>query len=202
MTWLSEHLSSHGCITITITITPNNIFGAPTGWESAHKTGIAKLKSEHSRSASPLFNKLDLTAFPWGGGGALLAAADLGSQAKVAVPMAPYLGFNNPNYSAITAKVLIQAGANDTVANPATVARYYQALPTGISRALTTFRDASHLDCITTGKTTRQAPLKTLVTSWLKGYLDGNSDAVTYLDGAEHGRHPAEDWFTRFEYVR
>jgi dienelactone hydrolase len=137
-----------------------------------------------------------------GGGGALLAAADLGSQAKVAVPMAPYLGFNNPNYSAITAKVLIQAGANDTVANPATVARYYQALPTGISRALTTFRDASHLDCITTGKTTRQAPLKTLVTSWLKGYLDGNSDAVTYLDGAEHSRHLAEDWFTRFEYVR
>uniref|UniRef100_A0AAN0NPD1 GlacPETase n=1 Tax=Pseudomonas TaxID=286 RepID=A0AAN0NPD1_9PSED len=205
MTWLSEHLSSHGYIVITIT--PRNIFGAPTGWESAHKAGIAKLRSERSRRASPLYNKLDpskfaLTGFSMGGGGALLAAADLGSQVKVAVPMAPFLGSNNPNYSAITAKVLIQAGANDTVANPSTVASYYQSLPTGISRALTTFRSASHLDWINTGNTNRQARLKTLVTSWLKVYLDGNSDYATYLDGAEHSRHLAEDWFTRFEYVR
>ena len=205
MTWLSEHLSSHGYIVITIT--PNNIFGAPTGWESAHKAGIAKLKSERSRSASPLYNKIDLSklslaGFSMGGGGALLAAADLGSQVKVAVPMAPYLGFNNPNYSAINANVLIQAGANDTVAFPSTVASYYQSLPTGISRALTTFRDATHLDWINTGNTTRQARLKTLVTSWLKVYLDGNTDYATYLDGAEHNRHLAEDWFTRFEYVR
>jgi len=43
---------------------------------------------------------------------------------------------------------------------------------------------------------------KTLVTSWMKLYLDGDSAYQTHLDGAEHDRHLAEDWFTRFEYVK
>ncbi|MES2818346.1 MAG: dienelactone hydrolase family protein [Pseudomonadota bacterium] len=205
MTWLSEHLSSHGYIVITLT--PNNVLGSPPGWQTAHKAGIATLKQERARSGSPLYNKIDLsklglTGFSMGGGGALLAAADLKAEIKAAVPMAPYLGFSSPNYGAISAKVLIQAGASDTVAYPSTVASYYQSLPTGISRALTTFRGATHLDFINSGNTTRQARFKTLVTAWLKVYLDGDSEYATYLDGAEHNRHLAEDWFTRFEYVR
>lgn len=205
MTWLANHLTSHGYIVIAIT--PNNIFGTPPGWATAHKGGISKLKSENTRSASPIFNKIDtkklaVSGFSMGGGGALLAAADLKTQIAVALPLAPYLGFSSPNYSSISAKTLIQAGASDTVSYPSVVASYYQSLPTSISRALTTFRGATHLDWINSGSATQHARFKTLVTAWMKVYLDGDSAYQTHLDGAEHSRHLAEDWFTRFEYVK
>ena len=205
MTWLANHLTSHGYIVIAIT--PNNIFGTPPGWATAHKAGISKLKAETTRSSSPIYkkvatSKLGITGFSMGGGGALLAAADLKTQIAVALPLAPYLGFSSPNYSSISAKTLIQAGANDTVSYPSTVACYYQSLPTSLTRALTTFRGASHLDCINSGSATQHARFKTLITSWMKLYLDGDSAYQTHLDGAEHDRHLAEDWFTRFEYVK
>ena len=205
MTWLANHLTSHGYIVIAIT--PNNIFGTPQVWETAHKGGIAKLKSENTRSASPIYkkvatNKLGIAGFSMGGGGALLAAADLKKDIVTAIPLAPYLGFNSPDYSSISAKTLIQAGANDSVAYPSVVASYYQSLPTNLTRALTTFRGASHLDWINSGSDTQHARFKTLITSWMKVYLDNDSAYQTHLDGAEHDRHLAEDWFTRFEYVR
>ena len=205
MTWLANHLTSHGYIVIAIT--PNNIFGTPPGWATAHKAGISKLKAETTRSSSPIYkkvatSKLGITGFSMGGGGALLAAADLKTQIAVALPLAPYLGFSSPNYSSISAKTLIQAGANDTVSYPSTVASYYQSLPTSLTRALTTFRGASHLDWINSGSATQHARFKTLVTSWMKVYLDNDSAYQTHLDGAEHDRHLAEDWFTRFEYVK
>lgn len=205
MTWLANHLSSHGYIVITMT--PKNIFGTPPVWQTAHKAGISKLKAETARSSSPIYKKiatakLGIMGFSMGGGGTLLAAADLKTEVKTAIPLAPYLGFSSPNYANISAKTLIQAGANDTVSFPSTVASYYQSLPSSLTRALTTFRGASHLDWINGGNATQHARFKTLVTSWLKVYLDGDSAYSTYLDGTEHDQQLAEDWFTRFEYVR
>jgi dienelactone hydrolase len=205
MYWLADHLTSHGYIVITMT--PNNIYGTPPVWQTAHKAGISKLKAENTRTAAPIYNRVDLAklslaGFSMGGGGTLLAAADLKSEVKTAIPLAPFLGSSSPNYMSISAKTLIQAGSNDTVSNPSTVASYYQSLPTSISRALATFRGASHLDWINGGNATQQARFKTLITSWMKVYLDGDSAYFTYLDGAEHDRHLAEDWFTRYEYVR
>lgn len=205
MYWLADHLTSHGYIVITLT--PNNIYGTPPVWQTAHKAGITKLKAETARSSAPIYTKVNLSklsiaGFSMGGGGALLAAADLKSEIKTAIPLAPYLGFSSPNYASISAKTLIQAGANDTVAYPSTIASYYQSLPTGISRALTTFRGASHLAWINGGNATLQARFKTLITAWMKVYLDEDSAYFTYLDGAEHDRQLAEDWFTRYEYVR
>jgi len=205
MYWLANHLTSHGYIVITMT--PNNIYGTPPVWQTAHKAGITKLKAENTRTTSPIYNKvnvnkLSLSGFSMGGGGTLLAAADLKSEIKTAIPLAPYLGTSSPNYSSINAKTLIQAGSNDTVSYPSTVASYYQSLPTSISRALATFNGASHLDWIDTGNKTQQARFKTLITSWMKVYLDGDSEYFTYLDGAEHDKQLAESWYTRYEYVR
>ena len=204
MYWLADHLSSHGYIVISMT--PNNIYGTPPVWQTAHKAGISELKEEGARRNSPVYKKvatgkLSIMGFSMGGGGALLAAADLKKEIKTAIPLAPYLGFSSPDYASISAKTLIQAGADDSVSWPSVVASYYQSLPSNLTRALTTFRGAEHLDWINTGSATQHARFKTLITSWMKLYLDGDSEYATYLDGAEHDQHLAEDWFTRFEYV-
>jgi dienelactone hydrolase len=147
MYWLADHLSSHGFIVIAIT--PTNNLGLPPGWERAHKGGIDKLKSENSRIGSAIRNKVDtsklgIMGFSMGGGGTLLAAADLGTQIKTAVPLAPWLGASIPAYRNIKAKTLVISGASDSVAFPATIAGYYRNLP-AITKGLAEVRGASRL---------------------------------------------------------
>ena len=206
MYWLADHLTSQGFIVITMT--PTNILGTPPIWATAHKAGITTLKNEMSRSSSPIRGKVDLSklgimGFSMGGGGALLAAADLKTQIKTAVPLAPFLT-RAPNYSDITAKTFVMAGASDTTANSSSVASYYQTLPTAITRALATYRGATHLDWIGSGNKTRQVRFKTMITSWLKVHLVGDSAYATYLDvdGVEHKKQIAADWYTRYEYKK
>jgi dienelactone hydrolase len=207
MYWLADHLTSQGFIVITMT--PTNIFGTPPTWATAHKAGITTLKNEMSRSRSPIRGKVDLSklgvmGFSMGGGGALLAAGELKTQIKTAVPLAPFLTATQPNYPAITAKTFVMAGASDTTANPSSVASYYQTLPNAITRALATYRGATHLDWIGSGNKARQARFKTMITSWLKVHLVGDSAYATYLDvdGVEHKKQIAADWYTRYEYKK
>lgn len=205
MYWLADHLTSHGYIVIAIT--PNNIYSTPPTWATAHKAGVEELREQNTAYLSAVRGKVDTSrlsvmGFSMGGGGTLLAAGDLGSQIKTAVPLAPWLGTSRPNYSNIRAATLVLAGADDNVAYPSTIASYYQSLPTSIKRGLATFRDATHYDWYFDTYAARQdqTRFKTLITSWLKVYLSGDTSYRTYLDGAEHNRHVADDWFTRYEY--
>ncbi len=204
MYWLADHLSSHGYIVITMT--PTNNLGLPPVWERAHKGGIDKLKSENSRLTSPIrgkvdVNKLGIMGFSMGGGGTLLAAGDLGSQVKTAVPLAPWLGASIPSYWNIRAKTLVISGANDSVAFPGTIAGYYRNLPSSITRGLAEVRGASHLDWFgITASRTQQTRFKTLTTSWLKTHLTGDSSYLTYLNGTEHNRNVSAGWYTQYQY--
>ncbi len=206
MYWLADHLTSHGYIVFAMT--PTNNLGLPPVWERAHEAGIAKLKSENTRTLSPIrgkvdVNKLGIMGFSMGGGGTLLAAGDLGTQIKTAVPLAPWLGVSIPSYRNIRAKTLVISGASDTVAFPGTIAGYYNNLPTTITRGLAEVRGASHLDWFgPTASSTQQTRFKTLTTAWLKTYLTGDTSYLTYFNGAEHQKNVSAGWYTQYKFVQ
>ena len=204
MYWLADHLSSHGYIVITMT--PNNTLGLPPVWERAHKGGIDKLKSENTRLLSSIRGKVDtnrlgIMGFSMGGGGTLLAAGDLGSQIKTAVPLAPWLGVSIPSYRNIRANTLIISGSSDSVAFPSTIAGYYRNLPSSLTRGLAEVRGANHNDFYSTfASSSQQTRFKTLTTAWLKVYLNGDTSYQTYLNGTEHNRNVSAGWYTQYEY--
>ena len=204
MYWLADPLTSHGYIVITMT--PTNTLGTPLTWETAHKGGIDKLRSENTRFGSSIRGKVDtnrlgIMGFSMGGGGTLLAAADLGNQVKTAVPLAPWLGTLYPSYRNITAKTLVISGSSDTVAFPGTIAGYYRNLPSGLTRGLAEVRGASHSDWYSSfASRSQQTRFKTLTTSWLKMYLTGDTSYQTYLNGTEHNRNVSAGWYSQYEY--
>jgi fermentation-respiration switch protein FrsA (DUF1100 family) len=147
MVWLSEHLTTHGVVVITMT--PTNKYGAPPVWATAHHGGFAMLEAENSRTSSPINGKIDLDnrnlmGFSMGGGGVLLAAGEKGTGYKSAIALAPWLGSNNPNYSNIQEPMLILGSENDTLALYSDT--YYASLPTKIDRGLAIYTGASHFD--------------------------------------------------------
>lgn len=204
MYWLADHLSSHGYIVITMT--PTNTLGTPLTWETAHKGGIDKLKSENTRLLSSIRGKVDtsklgIMGFSMGGGGTLLAAADLRNEVKTAVPLAPWLGTLSPTYRNITAKTLIISGSSDTVAFPGVIAGYYRSLPSNLTRGLAEVRGASHSDFYSAlASRSQQTRFKTLTTAWLKTHLSGDTSYLTYLNGSAHNSNVSAGWYSQYEY--
>src|SRR5690606_5410536 len=165
-------------------------------------------KSENTRLLSAVRGKVDtsklgIMGFSMGGGGTLLAAADLGTQIKTAVPLAPWLGTLTPTYRNIKAKTLVLAGSSDVVAYPSTIASYYQNLPTSLTRGWGEFRGAAHSDWYTDTSSTRayQAKFRTLITAWLKVYLTGDTSYSGYINGAEHAQNQANSWYSNYQYL-
>ena len=193
MEWIANHLVTHGYIIIAMT--PTNIFGTNPTWTTAHKAGIAKLKSENTRAASPIYGLVDtanlqIMGYSKGGGGALLASASLGSQIKTTQAMAPYMDYSY-NLSGITAKTICYTGTSDTVASPSKVVTMYNSLSDSITRTLAYFDGFSHLTWVDGGNSTSQSRAKTYITSWMKVYLDGDTAYSIYIDGHQ-------DWFYAF----
>lgn len=202
MYWLADHLTSHGYIVITIT--PNNIYGDPPVWERAHKGGIEELREENRTWYSDIYGHVDesrmgVMGFSMGGGGALLAAADLGDQLKVVAGLSPYLDEEQPYYPGIRGQALIIGGSEDGTSLPGAVGSYYESLSTGLSRALGILRGMDHLDWVGYPSSLKNRG-KILITAWLKLQLSGENKYQSWFDGREHDQHVAEDWFTRYDY--
>ncbi|MDF1780529.1 MAG: alpha/beta hydrolase-fold protein [Alcanivoracaceae bacterium] len=203
MEWLSNHLTSHGYVVLTMT--PTNTLGNPPIWKKAHLAGFAKLAEENARLDSPVMlniaqDKRAITGFSMGGGGTLLAAGELGQGFATAIALAPYLGSNNPNYANIDEPVLVLGSAEDILAPASSVASYYQTLPADITRALAIYKDTTHFQWYGSGDPLEKTKFKVLVTAWLDYYVKNDASARSYFDGAKHAEHEANDWFTQFEY--
>ena len=204
MYWLADHLTSHGFIVITIT--PYNIFGTPPVWEDAHKAGYRELLAQDSSWWSPLRNRVDrnqmgLLGYSMGGGGALLAAADLGERVKAVGGLSPYLDYRSPDYSEISAATLLLGGSLDFTATPGAVHSYYQQLPTNTTAAIGILRGLNHLDwanLIGSGGSMKNRG-RILVTAWLKLQLGGDQTVRDVFDGTRHQQHLSEDWYTLFQ---
>lgn len=205
MYWLADHLTSHGFIVIAIT--PYNILGTPPVWEDAHKAGYAELLQEDRSWWSPLRGRVDhsrmgMVGYSMGGGGALLAAGDLGDNVKAVIGMSPYLDFRQPHWEAISAASLLLGGSLDFTATPSAVRGYGQRLPASTTSATAILRGLTHIDwpnLIGSGGTMKNRG-RILMTAWLKLQLNGDNSVSDVFDGQRHNQHLAEDWFTFYSY--
>lgn len=197
MTWLSEHLTSHGFIVITMT--PTNIFGNVDQWRRAHVAGYERLLDEDRNFFSPIYNQvntdaINLMGFSLGGGGAVLAADELGDDVASVVGLAPVIGgLFTPSLRDIEADTLLISGALDLTANPLAVAGVYDSLPSDIDSALVFVGASTHLDLINIGFNHRR--YRNYVTAWLEVYLNEDDDFETYISGPDYFRRVFQGWY-------
>ncbi len=203
MDWLASHLVTHGYIVYAMT--PKNIYGYNSTWTSAHKAGIAMLKSENTRSASAIkgkvnTSKLQIMGFSKGGGGALLASASLASGVKATQALAPYMDASY-NLSATKAITACYTGTSDTVAFPGNVVTMYNSLPSTVDRTLGYFSGFYHTDWMTgSSANTNGNKAKKYITAFMKYHLDGDTGYQTYLYGTAHNADMSAGWF--YGYAR
>lgn len=204
MYWLADHLTSHGYIVIAIT--PYNILGDPTVWKHAHMAGIRELQVQNRTWWSPVRGKvnqeqLGVMGYSNGGGGALLAAGELGDTLKTVTALAPNIGDEQPQFDNISAQTQIISGALDEVTLPSSVGSYYDSLPVDISRNLSVLRGLSHLEWVGFGDfQTPRTQAKILITAWLNLQMRDDPAFGDWFSGEQHNHHLAEDWFTRYDY--
>jgi len=201
MAWIANHLSKWGYIVFAMT--PNNIYGNNPSWTSAHKSGIAQLKVENTRSGSPIKGKvntakLQIMGFSKGGGGTLLASASLGSAIKTTQAIAPYMD-SSYNLSGIKSPTICYTGTSDSIASPSAVVTMYNSLPS-VPKTLAYFSGAAHTDWMpgsSNNTTTNRG--KKYITAFMLYHMDGNSSYKTYLYGTEHSKDSS--WFNQYKYA-
>jgi dienelactone hydrolase len=204
MEWLSEHLTTHGYVVLTMT--PTSTLGVPPIWKNAQIGGFAELADENSRAGSPLQGKIDLSkrnlmGFSMGGGGVILAAEEMGDAPTSSIALAPWLGAYNVDYSKIDAPMLMLGGENDELAYY--TEDYYAELPSNLERGLAIYAGASHFEWFGGQPNTEaKQEFRTLVTAFLEIQLKGDTSAYSYFDGAEHDEHVADGWFSAFDYQK
>ncbi len=193
MTWLADHLVTHGYIIIAMTPTDN--MGDNEEWKKAHKAGLNQLISENRRSQSPIHGLVDTTAmqimgFSKGGGGALLAAADMGDKIKSTQALAPYMD-HEFELDGIRSATICYSGSEDLIATHNVVADIFNSLPKGIDRTMVILNQAAHLDWMNEGK--NQDRFKTYITAWMKWHLDNDGDFKKYIEGTQ-------EWLRDFKH--
>jgi alpha-beta hydrolase superfamily lysophospholipase len=185
MSWLAEHLASHGVITLVFTPTNNQSLN-PNIWATGHKGGFQKLKSEAQRAGSPIQGKVDekkigIMGFSMGGAGTILAVNELGSSVKAAVPICAF----RPVTPTAAIPLLLLTGTNDTVAIPANIIAAYAAMPETSPKALANFNGMTHLDVVNGGAAAQHENLAYYATAWYRVYMAEDGRYKTYLSGDE-----------------
>lgn len=173
--WLAKHLVTHGYIIIAMT--PNDNMGDNHQWKIAHKAGLKKLIDENSRLKSPIHGLVDIDnlqvmGFSKGGGGALLAAADLGTKVKSTQALAPFMD-QQFELDGIQSATICYSGSEDLISSYSMVVDIVNSLPNDIDHTMAIFNKATHFDWLNDGNF--QNRFKTYVIGWMKVYLKGDS---------------------------
>jgi dienelactone hydrolase len=148
MDWISKHLASHGFIVFAMT--PLNNLGFNDTWVTAHQAGISMLKSENTRTGSKIKGKvntakLQVCGYSKGGGGAVLAANNLGSGLAALQAMAPYMDSYLNSLSNVKAKAALYTGSLDVIASPDGVVSQYNLIPASTKKLLVKYNGVDHL---------------------------------------------------------
>ena len=187
--WWGPALASLGIVVMIIdTNDPRDTFQPR---KEAHIAAVEFLKNEVANSDSPISgkvdtNKLAIMGHSLGGGAALAAARELGSEIKAVVGLMPYcceLGESfSDDYSDLTVPTLITASSEDTVAPPATHARLlYDSIAAGTNKAYLEFAAGTH-NLPTNGGTDLAAQAR-FTFAWLRLQMDGNASYAASFSG-------------------
>ena len=176
--WLSRDVAQSGYVVLAFT--PTNIMGMVSGWKIAHKNCISRLKAintSHRKLRGMIdTSKMQTCGHSKGGGSALWASAELGSQLKTTIGMAPWMeGFTPLTLQRVSAATLIQAGSIDSLAvGPMTLAEYGGL--GNIPKCYKTYPGYGHMAWFNaTGA--QAANLSGDVIRWMHYYLDGQGSA-------------------------
>ena len=187
--WWGPALASLGIVVMIIdTNDPRDTFQPR---KEAHIAAVEFLKTEIDNSDSPISgkvdtNKLAIMGHSLGGGAALAAAQELGSEIKAVVPLMPYcceLGESfSGDYSGLTVPTLIFASSEDTVAPPAGHARaLYDSIADSTNKAYVEFAKGTHN--LPTNGGTDLADQARFTFAWLKLQMDGNASYAANFNG-------------------
>jgi predicted dienelactone hydrolase len=193
MTWLAEHLASHGFIVLVFTPT-NNLTLDPNIWATGHKASLNKLKAEHQRAGSPIAQKvrvdrLGIMGFSMGGAGTIVAVNELGAEGvQAAVPLCAY----QPQVPTASIPTLLLTGNQDTIAVPGNVRSAYQQMNTGAPKGFAEFNGMAHLDVTNQGVPAQHENLARFGTAWYLVYLGEQTAYQTYLNGDELAKQKAK----------
>lgn len=142
MYWLAEPIADAGMVVIVVSASNNSTV---SGYEVAHKSGVAILQDENADSSSPLYGKIGsygVMGYSMGGGGSLNAATDLGDGIETCIALAPYAPDPGNGHTAAT---LILTGTADVIA-PADMGKgAYEDLSFINARGYASMVGASHL---------------------------------------------------------
>ena len=180
MTWMGEHLASHGMIVIAFTPT-NNFSTNPTFWSRGHTGAFKKAQAEGARSASPIKGMVDpkrmgVMGFSMGGAGTILAVDELGGEAAGAIALCPY----QPAVPKAKTPILYITGTNDTTARPGPVISAFERTQTGAPKGLENVQGMGHGDIIRS--TTFRRQLARTITSWMGLYVGKNEQFKPLLE--------------------
>lgn len=183
MSWIAEHLASHGIVVIAFTPT-NNLTTDAAIWSRGHTGAFQKIQAESRRSGSPINNlvdsdKMGIMGFSMGGAGTLLAVDQLGGQAGAAIALCPY----QPKVPSAKTPLLFVTGTADRTAVPTAVVASFEATSTGAPKALKNIQGMGHADIIRTA--TYRKELARSITSWLGLYLLKNPHYRKLLDNRD-----------------
>jgi len=173
MYWLAEPLAAAGMVVIAVSASNNQTV---SGYERAHRGGLALLSSENQRTGSPIRGKLGqrgIIGYSKGGGAVINVASALGTQVRTCVALAPWSPSPTRNHSAAT---MILTGTTDSIAPASMGSGAYNGLPAGVPKLYASMRGEGHFywnSRRTLGSETD------FIRAWLKFYLEDNQSAYS-----------------------
>ncbi|MQA89277.1 MAG: alpha/beta hydrolase [Gemmatimonas sp.] len=182
--WWGPRLASHGYAVLILDT--NDPRDRPDVRAEALIAAVRTLKEENSRQGSPLFGKVDtgrmaVMGHSMGGGGALLAADQLGDEIQAAIPFTPWQP--DGDFDGITAPTLVIAGSADDIAGVDEHAwPHFQSIPASTPKVYMEVEGGDHF----IADTTRGEDLELIGRygiAWLKLYLDGDDRYRDFIFG-------------------
>ncbi|MAR00835.1 MAG: hypothetical protein CMI00_09930 [Oceanospirillaceae bacterium] len=202
--WMTEALAANGYIVLTMT--PNDINGTVSEWQQLHLQGQTLLHTENQRETSDVSGKIDtqrlgMAGFSMGGGGVLLAAAELKDQIQAVTAFAPFLLEEDRSLASPSAATLILAGDRDLLVTNESVGQIWQAVTASASAsALMKYHNGRHQQWYRNEFPQNRDSYLRLTLAWLDHYLKGNTPQDDVFSDLSAGQDADNELLSRAEY--